>query len=218
LGFERRKEITIMNTQIPKLRPRAATTAAAATVPAAASAALALAMLLAGCGSLHDERYNWCQGQNCAPAAVVTPAAPLPAPIQVPAPTSRRVTLSADALFAFDRYGSADMLPKGRAELDALAQVLREQRVQVQSLTLTGHADRLGSPGYNEELALRRATTVRNYLQAAGLGMPMQVRSMGEREPVTTDCEGTVRSPALIACLQPDRRVVVDILGQAAGK
>jgi len=48
--------------------------------------------------------------------------------------------------------------------------------------------------------------------------MPMQVRSMGDREPVTTGCKGNARSPALVACLQPDRRVVVDILGQAQGQ
>ena len=172
-------------------------------------------LLLAGCGSLHDERYNWCQGQNCAPAPVVAAEAPKPLPPPPPPATRRRVTLNADALFAFDRSGTGDILPKGRAELDALAQQLRSSSVEVQSLTITGHADRLGSAAYNEQLALRRATTVRHYLQAAGLSMPIQVRSMGEREPVTTGCPGTVRSPALIACLQPDRRVVVDILGQA---
>ena len=38
--------------------------------------------------------------------------------------------------------------------------------------------------------------------------------AMGEREPVTTDCKGEARTTALIACLQPDRRVTVDILGE----
>lgn len=181
-----------------------------------AAAALA-SLVLAGCGSLHDERYNWCQGQNCALTPVVTPTpavAPAPAPA---APTMRSVSLSADTLFVFDRSSAADMLPKGKAELDALARALRSQDMQVQSLTITGHTDRLGDAAYNDRLALERANTVRDYLKAAGVSAPMAVRSMGEREPVTTGCKGETRTPALIACLQPDRRVVVDILGQARG-
>ncbi|MDQ0573228.1 OOP family OmpA-OmpF porin [Variovorax paradoxus] len=181
--------------------------------------ATALATLvLVGCGSLHDERYNWCQGQNCALTPVVTPA-PTPAPVPVPpAPTTRRVNLSTDALFKFDRSSAADMLPQGRGELDALARALQSQEMQVQSLTITGHTDRLGDEAYNDRLALRRANTVRDYLKSAGVRAPMEVQSRGEREPVTRDCQGTVRAPRLVACLQPDRRVVVDILGQAPGK
>ncbi|MDQ0588448.1 OmpA family protein [Variovorax paradoxus] len=181
--------------------------------------ATALATLvLAGCGSLHDERYNWCQGQNCALTPVVTPA-PAPNPAPVPAqPTTRRVNLSADTLFKFDRSSATDMLPQGRAELDTLARALQSQEMQVQSLTITGHTDRLGGEAYNERLAQQRANTVRDYLKAAGVRAPMEVRSMGEREPVTRDCQGLQRSPHLVACLQPDRRVVVDILGQAQGK
>lgn len=182
------------------------------TLLALGAAALA-SLVLAGCGSLHDERYNWCQGQNCALTPVVTPApAPVPAPTP---PTTRRVNLSADTLFRFDRSGAADMLPQGRSELDALARALQSQEMQVQSLTITGHTDRLGDEAYNDRLALQRANTVRDYLKAAGVRAPMEVRSMGEREPVTRDCQGLQRSPRLVACLQPDRRVVVDISGQA---
>lgn len=180
-------------------------------------ASLAL-LALAGCGSLHDERYNWCQGQNCAIAQVVTPAPAAPVivpPPRMPAPTARRVDLSADALFAFDRSSAQDMLPKGKAELDALAQALRTQAVQVQRLVVTGHTDRLGTDAYNEGLSQRRARTVADYLKAHGVAVPMQVQAVGEREPVTTGCKGETRTPALIACLQPDRRVSVDILGQA---
>lgn len=176
-------------------------------------ASLAL-VALAGCSSLHDERYHWCQGQNCAIAQVVTPAADAPArPAPPPAATIRRVNLNADALFAFDRSGLQDMLPKGKAELDALARALRRRDVKVQSLTITGHTDRLGTEAYNEALSQHRASTVAAYLKTQGVAVPMQIQAKGEREPVTTGCKGEVRAAALIACLQPDRRVSVDILG-----
>ena len=178
-------------------------------------AAAALASLaLAGCSSLHDERYNWCQGQNCAIAQVVTPAPDAPAAARpASVATTRRVDLSADALFAFDRSGTSDMLPKGKAELDALARALRSQDMRVQSLTITGHTDRLGGEAYNQALSQRRASTVAAYLKAQGVGAPMQVKALGEREPVTSGCKGEARTAALIACLQPDRRVSVDIHG-----
>lgn len=165
----------------------------------------------------HD--FHWkgpdCEAMLKPPAAV----AMAPVPVQAPVPAmQKRVTLSADALFAFDRSATNDILPKGRAELDELARALQRQGVEVQSLQITGHADRLGSQAYNRELALRRASTVRDYLKASGLRVPMQVGSSGAREPVTMNCKGTARTPELIACLQPDRRVVVDIIGQAPSR
>ena len=166
---------------------------------------------------MKSQDFHW-KGADC--EAMLKPPAPVAmAPAPAPAPVMpKRVTLSADALFAFDRSNAGDMLPKGRAELDELARALHRQGVEVQSLQITGHADRLGSQAYNQELALRRASTVRDYLQAAGLRVPMQVGSSGAREPVTINCKGTARTPELIACLQPDRRVVVDITGQAPSK
>ena len=181
------------------------------------AAAAFASLALAGCSSLHDERYNWCQGQNCAIAQVVPPAPDAPAARPAPAPvaTTRRVTLSADALFAFDRSGVSDMLPQGKAELDALARALRGRDMRVQRLTVTGHTDRLGGDAYNQALSQRRASTVAAYLKAQGVGAPMEVKAIGEHEPVTRACKGEAHTAALIACLQPDRRVVVDIVGQA---
>lgn len=163
---------------------------------------------------MKSQDFHW-KGADC--EAMLKPLAPVAAaPVPAPAPVMhKRVTLSADALFAFDRSAAGDMLPKGRAELDELARALLRQGVEVQSLQITGHADRLGSQAYNQELALRRASTVRDYLKASGLRVPMQVGSSGAREPVTVNCKGNVRTPELVACLQPDRRVVVDIAGQA---
>ena len=86
----------------------------------------------------------------------------------------------------------------------------------IDSIALTGHTDRLGSEQYNYNLGLQRAQTVKNYLQGKGVQAPISVASAGESQPVTTACTGTRATAALKACLQPDRRVTVDISGTAA--
>lgn len=151
---------------------------------------------LAGCGSLHDVDYKWCE----------------PEPVK-PVVTTEKVSLKADALFAFDRSGINDMLPKGRAELDELAAALRNGYARIDSMTLVGHTDRLGSESYNQRLSEARAATVKQYLQQRGVTAPMATSGRGETQPVTTDCKGSQPTQALKACLQPDRRVDVEISG-----
>ena len=51
---------------------------------------------------------------------------------------------------------------------------------------------------------------------SAGLqGQKISVVGKGETTPVTkaTDCVGSKPTPKLIACLQPDRRVEVEVTG-----
>ena len=121
-----------------------------------------------------------------------------------------RVSLSADALFDFDK---STLKPAGRAELDKLASQLRS--VQYDSVQVTGHTDRLGSPAYNQKLSERRAQAVREYLVQAGVASSkIAARGAGEANPVTgNDCKGNKPTPSLIACLQPDRRVDVEVTG-----
>lgn len=50
---------------------------------------------------------------------------------------------------------------------------------------VTGHADRLGTTAYNDELSLRRAKQMRDMLVAAGITRDkIQVVARGEREPL----------------------------------
>lgn len=160
------------------------------------SLACASTLVLAGCGSMRDVDYRWCEQ---------TPAKPVV--------TTEKVSLKADALFAFDRSGINDMLPKGRAELDTLADALRSGYARIDSMTLVGHTDRLGSATYNQRLSEARAQTVKHYLQQRGVSASMTTYGRGETQPITTDCKGTQPTPALKACLQPDRRVDVEIVG-----
>ena len=143
------------------------------------------------------------------PVAVVEPPAPPP-----PAPP-RRVSFSADTLFGFDR---SELRPQGRVALDQFSHELAG--MQFDTITVTGHTDRLGSAAYNEKLSLRRATAVKNYLVANG-GIDanrISVVGKGESQPVTktSDCHGSAPAPKLVACLQPDRRVEVEVSGSTA--
>jgi OOP family OmpA-OmpF porin len=147
------------------------------------------------------------------PVAVVTPPPPPPAP-PAPPPPPRRVSFSADTLFAFDR---AELGPQGRTALDQFGQELRG--MQFDTITVVGHTDRLGSQAYNQKLSARRAESVKAYLVAAGTVDPAKISAVGrsESEPVTKvgDCKGNKPSPKLIACLQADRRVDVEVTGTA---
>ena len=162
----------------------------------------ALATGLSSQAAARDVHHRWCAEE-----------APVAQPV-VAEPQVERINLSADALFRFNQSDAADMLPEGKATLDRLAENLVSRQAHIDSIALTGHTDRLGSEQYNYNLGLQRAQTVKNYLQGKGVQAPISVASAGESQPVTTAC--TRATAALKACLQPDRRVTVDISGTAA--
>ena len=161
-----------------------------------------LAAGLSSQAAARDVHHRWCAEE-----------APVAQPV-VAEPQVERINLSADALFRFNQSDAADMLPEGKATLDRLAENLVSRQARIDSIALTGHTDRLGSEQYNYNLGLQRAQTVKNYLQGKGVQAPISVASAGESQPVTTAC--TRATAALKACLQPDRRVTVDISGTAA--
>lgn len=145
-----------------------------------------------------------------APAPMVQPAAaPMPAPEPV---VVKRVNLAADSLFGFD---SSVVNARGKTALDQLAAELRG--VQYDAIQVTGHTDRLGRSAYNQALSTRRASAVTAYLVSSG-GIArdkVTATGAGETSPVTKagDCRGTAPTAALIACLQPDRRVEIEVHG-----
>jgi OmpA-OmpF porin, OOP family len=125
-------------------------------------------------------------------------------------PLPPETVLSTDALFAFDRWSLADITDGGRAQLDDLAGKLREQQSHIVQIKISGFTDRLGGDAYNQTLSQRRAETVGKYLVAHGV--PAEIitaEGWGKAEPVV-QCSEQERS-ALIACLAPNRRVVVRV-------
>jgi OOP family OmpA-OmpF porin len=100
--------------------------------------------------------------------------------------------------------------------LDKLAADLRN--VDYEVINVTGHTDRIGSHAYNQKLSTRRAEAVNSYLIETG-GIParkISAKGVNGSEPVTKpgDCIGTKATKALIKCLQPDRRVDIEVNGR----
>jgi len=127
-----------------------------------------------------------------------------PAPVAPPAPRFEKYTLSATELFAFN---SAD-LRMPQPKLDEIANVLDKNR-DINNVVITGYADRIGSPKYNQKLSERRAVAVRNYLVGKGIeANRLTAEGKGEANPVVV-CTDKKR-PALIKCLEPNRRVEVE--------
>ena len=135
-----------------------------------------------------------------------TSSAPTPAPVVLPA----EITLSASTLFDFDK---SELRTEGKNVLDELVRDMAGLNYEV--VIVTGHTDRIGTRTYNLALSQRRAETVRSYLVQAGVAnQRITARGVNSDEPVTTprQCTGPV-SDTLKACLQPDRRVVVEVTG-----
>jgi OOP family OmpA-OmpF porin len=153
------------------------------------------------------------------PQEKCVPPPPPPAPPAPPAPTvkpaAEKVTLAADALFDFDK---ATLRPEGTAKLDELAENIKGFKLEV--VIAVGHADRFGTEAYNQKLSERRAESVKTYLVGKGID-PNRVyaEGKGKTQPKTKpdECKGK-KSKKVIACLQPDRRVDIEIIGSKEAK
>lgn len=143
--------------------------------------------------------------------AAVTP--PQPAPQAAPAPVKmlpQKINFSADAMFDFDQ---SVLKPEGKEMLDDLARTL--DGAQYEDIAATGHTDRIGSNRYNQKLSERRSQAVKDYLVSRDIpANRIDAAAKGETQPVTKagECLGA-KSAKVIACLQPDRRVDVEVTG-----
>jgi OOP family OmpA-OmpF porin len=88
----------------------------------------------------------------------------------------------------------------------------------VEEVVAVGHADRIGKDPYNRKLSEERAQAVTAYLQSNVNTQNLQAEGRGASEPVTgEDCNGMgaarKKNQRLVACLQPDRRVEIEVFG-----
>lgn len=145
-------------------------------------------------------------------------AAPPPAPAPEPAPvpptgpglSQEKVRLNADFLFDFNQ---AVLKPEGRTALADIA--AQAKQLQLEVVIVTGHTDRIGGDAYNQRLSERRAAAVKSYLADQGIDASrIYTEGKGRTQPVTgTQCNNVSARKALIDCLQPDRRVDIEIIG-----
>ena len=145
------------------------------------------------------------------------PAAPTP--MVQPQYRTETVSLNSNFLFGFDKD---NLRPEAIETLNQLAARLGDSNVQ--SARVEGHTDFMGSEQYNQALSERRATRVANYLVERGVpASKISVAGLGESQArMTASCQAEVnklgrrvsqakRRQALIACIEPDRRVDVHI-------
>lgn len=137
-------------------------------------------------------------------------------PTTTPAPRvikQEKITLGADALFAFGKADIKQISPAGRASLDELiARIQKDYGTQEGVLIqIAGHADPLGNAASNKRLSSARAQAIRTYMVDGGLN-PKAITSVGigSEQPVITSCSKTA-TPQAIACNKPNRRVEVDV-------
>jgi OOP family OmpA-OmpF porin len=130
-----------------------------------------------------------------------------PAPMAAPAPAPTPVVADVEKKFAL--YFDFDSTKV--ADVGSIVNYIGSLS-SLKSVKLVGYADFIGSEAYNEQLSKRRAEAVAAKLSQAGVDSnKMSIGYMGESAPVA-NCTG--RGAELIACLRPDRRVDVEIVGQ----
>ena len=88
--------------------------------------------------------------------------------------------LSAPAPITFI-YDEDTFTENGRRIASALTEYVKQRNLQ--TITLTGHADNRGSDDYNMELSRRRLESVARFLREAGYQGKLVLLPMGKREP-----------------------------------
>ncbi|MBN8455686.1 outer membrane protein OmpA [Accumulibacter sp.] len=144
------------------------------------------------------------------PKEVCEPPAPRAAAAPTVKPAGDKITVAADALFDFDK---ATLRPEGKKKLDEVA--AKSKQIKLEVIIAVGHTDHFGSDAYNQKLSERRAAAVKTYLVSKGIDAKrIYTEGKGEKNPVTKpgQCPGP-KSKKVIECLQPDRRVDIELIG-----
>jgi outer membrane protein OmpA-like peptidoglycan-associated protein len=100
------------------------------------------------------------------------------------------ITLSGSVLFATNQ---STLLPDAQLRLNKVADALLVNNQR--NLIIEGHADSSGDAGYNLDLSLRRANTVRSYLVGRGYqASRIRAYGFGERNPVADNASAEGRA------------------------
>jgi type VI secretion system protein ImpL len=122
------------------------------------------------------------------------------------------ITLESDTLFAFARADFQSLKSEGQNQLSAIANKLLNTP-NIGKIIISGHADQLGDPQGNLQVSRQRAQTIRTYL--VGKGVPadlVDAQGEGSRKPLVK-CNMQMPRAQLIHCLEPNRRVEIEVRG-----
>ncbi len=87
-----------------------------------------------------------------------------------------------DRLALYFDFNEGELTTRAKSQLDIIAALLKTNSDK--KLTLSGHADAIGSDGYNNSLSLERAESVNKYLISRGLkGSQIHLSAFGESMP-----------------------------------
>lgn len=85
-----------------------------------------------------------------------------------------------NVFFDFDK---TELKPESISSLKRLNNFLKENPTV--AITIVGHTDNVGLPAYNEELSLKRAVSVKDYLESRGITSDrLKVQGMGDKKPL----------------------------------
>ena len=91
------------------------------------------------------------------------------------------IRLPGDALFAFDRY---DIRPQAEVTLQKAAALIQQRSPR--ALSVEGHTDAIGDPGYNSMLSHQRAHAVERWLVQRNVmkASAIHTKGCGKMHPV----------------------------------
>jgi OOP family OmpA-OmpF porin len=186
---------------------------------------LAATSLLAACGTMSEQKPA--PAPQAAPAAapqkaatqVTKPEAKPEAKPKKPQPLNIEEKIELQGM----EFNKADMTADNKKDLDAFMDDLgkaNKQRSAVRygAIIVTGHSDRIGTLKHNMKLSERRAITVKDYIVSKGIDQKLifwEGKGPKQPIPVTKFCDNKMKRKQLIECLAPNRRVTVEIVGQA---
>ncbi|MEO6920379.1 MAG: OmpA family protein [Collimonas sp.] len=142
-----------------------------------------------------------------APALAVAPAIAGDQPAAPALIAQCEFTLSSDSIFSF---GKAILTKAAKQDIDKNTIVKLADCGSAKVILVTGYTDHLGTDNYNQKLSTQRAANVAKYLKSKGVGNKIETAGAGAADPIVT-CSNKLNRQKRLACLSPNRRVVIKI-------
>ena len=144
-------------------------------------------------------------------------AVPAPPPIPIVTasvggkPGAKPVNLAWTAQFEF---GSSKLTLHSQVLLETAVLPNLKQSRDLRLLNVSGHADRIGSAHYNQQLSEKRAEALKAWLVERGVD-PDKIETFGYGKTLPVKSCREEKGQALVECLAPNRRVVIEVQAAA---